>query len=58
MTLTQVGQGDGAVMEGVSSAPIRGRYLVSGADGIITGCGYSQAWDASAAADWALAFGS
>jgi hypothetical protein len=59
VTLTQVGQGDGAVMEGILvDFQVGTRYLVSGASGIITGCGYSQAWDASAAADWASAFGS
>jgi hypothetical protein len=58
-TLTQVGQGDGAVMEGILvDFQVGNRYLVSGADGVITGCGYSQAWDASAAADWESAFGS
>jgi len=34
-----------------------GRYLVSGSDGIVTGCGFSQAYDDAAAADWASAFG-
>jgi hypothetical protein len=59
VTLTQVGQGEGAVMEGILvDFQVGSRYLVSGADGIITGCGYSQAWDAAAAADWARAFGS
>lgn len=59
VTLTQVGQGDGVVMEGVLvDFQVGSRYLVSGADGVITGCGYSQAWDASAAADWERAFGS
>jgi hypothetical protein len=58
VTLTQVGQGDGAVMEGILvDFQVGNRYLVSGAGGVITGCGYSQAWDASAAADWASAFG-
>jgi hypothetical protein len=58
-TLTQVGQGEGAVMEGILVAfQVGNRYLVSGAGGVITGCGYSQAWDATAAADWASAFGS
>jgi hypothetical protein len=57
--LTQVGQGEGAVMEGILvDFQVGNRYLVSGAGGVITGCGYSQAWDASAAADWASAFGS
>jgi hypothetical protein len=59
VTLTQVGQGEGAVMEGILvDFQIGSRYLVSGAGGVITGCGYSQAWDASAAADWESAFGS
>ena len=59
VTLTQVGQGEGAVMEGILvDFQVGSRYLVSGAGGVITGCGYSQAWDASAAADWASAFGS
>lgn len=57
VSLTQVGQGGGAVLEGILvDFQVGGRYLVSGADGIITGCGYSQEWDASAAADWARAF--
>ena len=59
VALTQVGQGDGAVLEGILvDFQVGNRYLVSGARGVITGCGYSQAWDASAAADWASAFGS
>ena len=59
VTLTQVGQAEGAVMEGILvDFQVGGRYLVSGAGGVITGCGYSQAWDASAAADWESAFGS
>jgi hypothetical protein len=59
VTLTQVGQGDGVVMEGILvDFKVGSRYLVSGTDGVVTGCGYSQAWDASAAADWASAFGS
>jgi hypothetical protein len=59
VTLTQVGQGDGAVMEGILvDFQVGSRFLVSGAGGVITGCGYSQAWDASAATDWATAFGS
>jgi hypothetical protein len=58
VTLTQVGQGGGAVMEGILvDFQVGSRYLVSGAGNVITGCGYSQAWDASAAADWASAFG-
>jgi hypothetical protein len=59
VSLTQVGQGDGAVMEGILvDFQVGNRYLVSGAGGVVTGCGYSQAWDASAAADWQSAFGS
>ena len=59
VALTQVGQGDGAVLEGILvDFQVGNRYLVSGAGGVITGCGYSQAWDASAAADWTSAFGS
>ena len=59
VTLTQVGQGDGLVMEGILvDFQVGSRYLVSGAGGVITGCGYSQVWDASAAADWETAFGS
>lgn len=58
VTLTQVGQGEGAVMEGILvDFQVGNRYLVSGAGGVITGCGYSQAWDAAAAADWESAFG-
>jgi hypothetical protein len=59
VTLTQVGQGEGAVMEGILvDFQVGHRDLVSGAGGVMTGCGYSQAWDASAAGDWASAFGS
>jgi len=59
VTLTEVGLGSGAV----TSVPIvdfevGARYLVSGAGGIVTGCGYSQPYDDAAAADWASAFGS
>lgn len=58
VTLTQVGQGDGVVMEGILvDFQVGGRYLVSGAGGVITGCGYSQAWDPSVEAGWASAFG-
>ena len=58
-TLTQVGQGEGAVMEGILvDFQVGNRYLVSGAGGVITGCGYSQAWGTSVEADWASAFGS
>jgi hypothetical protein len=59
VTLSQVGQGDGVVMEGILvDFQVGGRYLVSGASGIITGCGYSQAWDAPLEAEWASTFGS
>jgi hypothetical protein len=59
VTLTEVGLGSGVV----SSVPIvgfevGGRYLVSGAGGIITGCGYSMPYDAAFAAQWASTFGS
>jgi len=58
VTLTQVGQGDGAVMEGILvDFQVGGRYLVSGADGVVTGCGFSVPYDAAAAAEWATAFG-
>ena len=59
VTLTEVGLGSGVV----SSVPlvgfeVGGRYLVSGAGGIITGCGYSMPYDAAFAAQWASTFGS
>jgi hypothetical protein len=58
VTLTEVGLGGGATMEGILvDFQVGTRYLVSGADGVITGCGYTQEWDAAAAADWAGAFG-
>jgi hypothetical protein len=58
VTLTQVGQGAGAVMEGILvDFRVGDRYLVSGADGVVTGCGFSVPYDAAAAADWATAFG-
>ena len=59
VTLTEVGLGNGDV----SSVPlvgfeVGGRYLVSGAGGIITDCGYSMPYDAAFAAEWASTFGS
>lgn len=59
VTLTEVGLGSGSV----SSVPlvgfeVGGRYLVSGAGGIITDCGYSMPYDAAFAAQWASTFGS
>jgi len=58
VTLTEVGLGGGVVTSVILvDFEVGGRYLVSGAGGIVTGCGYSQAYDALAAADWATAFG-
>lgn len=58
VTLTEVGLGSGVITSVILvDFEVGGRYLVSGAGGIVTGCGYSQAYDASAAADWATAFG-
>ncbi|MDH4334457.1 MAG: hypothetical protein OEW24_04245 [Chloroflexota bacterium] len=58
ITLTEYGLGSGAVtLEGGVGFEVGGRYLVSGSDGIVTGCGFSQAYDDAAAADWASAFG-
>ena len=59
VTLTEAGLSSGVV----SSVPlvgfeVGGRYLVSGAGGIITGCGYSMPYDAAFAAQWASTFGS
>ena len=59
VTLTEPGLGGGVTSLGsLVDFEVGGRYLVSGAGGIVTSCGYSQAYDASAAADWATAFGS
>ncbi len=58
ITLTEYGLSSGAVtLEGGVGFEVGGRYLVSGSDGIVTGCGFSQAYDDAAAADWASAFG-
>ena len=58
ITLTEYGLGSGAVsLEGDVGFEVGGRYLVSGSDGIVTGCGFSQAYDDATAADWASAFG-
>jgi hypothetical protein len=58
VTLKEVGLGGGVSMEGILvDFEVGTRYLVSGADGVITGCGYTQEWDAAAAADWASTFG-
>ncbi len=59
VTLTEIGLGGGVTTTGtLVDFQIGSRYLVSGSGGVITSCGYSQAYDASAAADWASAFGS
>ena len=59
VTLTEVGLGGGVVTTGtLVDFEVGARYLVSGAGGVVTGCGYSQPYDAQAAADWAIAFGS
>ncbi len=59
VTLTEPGLGGGATMEGILvDFQVGSRYLVSGADGIVTGCGYSVPFDEASAADWATAFGS
>jgi len=58
VTLREVGFGGGIVTTGtLVDFQIGDRYLVSGAGGVVTSCGYSQAYDASAATDWATAFG-
>lgn len=58
ITLTEYGLSSGAVtLEGGVDFEVGGRYLVSGSDGIVTGCGFSHAYDDAAAADWASAFG-
>jgi hypothetical protein len=44
-------------LEGGVDFQVGGRYLVTAAAGVVNGCGYSQAYEASAAADWASAFG-
>ena len=52
VTLTAPGLGGGAVTDvGSVDFEVGGRYLVSGDAGVVSGCGYSQAYDASAAAD-------
>lgn len=59
VTLTEPGLGGGATMEGILvDFQVGSRYLVSGADGVVTGCGYSVPFDEASAADWAAAFGS
>ncbi len=56
--LTEYGLGSGAVsLEGGVGFEAGARYLVSGSDGIVTGCGFSQVYNDAAAADWASAFG-
>jgi hypothetical protein len=59
VTLTEPGLGGGAVLEGILvDFQVGSRYLVSGKDGVVTGCGYSVPFDEASAADWAAAFGS
>lgn len=59
ITLTEPGLGGGLTSIGtLVNFEVGGRYLVSGSGGILTSCGYSQAYDDAAAADWASAFGS
>lgn len=42
-------------LEGGIPLEVGGRYLVSGDDGIVWGCGFTQAYDESTAAEWASA---
>jgi hypothetical protein len=42
-------------LEGGIPLEVGGRYLVSGDDGIVWGCGFTQAYDAATAAEWASA---
>jgi len=58
VTLTEVGLGGGVTLGGsLVGFQVGDRYLVSGSGGVITGCGYSQAYDAATAAAWASVFG-
>ena len=58
VTLTEVGLGSGAVFsEPLVGFEVGGRYLVSGSDGIVTGCGFSMPYDDANAAEWAATFG-
>ena len=58
VTLREVGLGSGVITtETLVGFQVGARYLVSGAGGVVTGCGYSQAYDEAGAADWASAFG-
>jgi hypothetical protein len=58
VTLTEVGLGGGVTTSGsLVNFQVGDRYLVSGSGGVITGCGYSQAYDDAAAAEWASIFG-
>ena len=42
-------------LEGGIPLEVGGRYLVSGDDGTVWGCGFTQAYDESTAAEWASA---
>ena len=42
-------------LEGGIPLEVGGRYLVSGDDGIVWGCGFTQPYDESTAAEWASA---
>lgn len=59
ITLTEPGLGGGVTSIGdLVDFRVGNRYLVSGSGGIVTSCGFSQAYDDAAAAEWAATFGS
>ena len=56
VTLTAEGLADGGVsLDGAPHFAMGERYLVAGDDHFAWGCGYSQAYDAGVAAEWAAA---